>query len=355
MFCKGKIKYVLSSTFTEEGFVSCLPDLLANIERVYILKGAPGTGKATFIRLLGESMLALGYELEYWISAADAVNPEGIYFPQLDVAVVNGSSPVSLEPRYPHVSGDIINLGECLDTALLKEQAQLIISHIDRWHALNREAKAELQGAVRAKHIMKRGNSVHLNMQQLYNLADLVYEEATGGLPPERHLFASAMTAQGHINYVQEISSDCRQRLILVGPMGSGKSTILAEIARKARQGGHSVEYYHSGMSVDSLLMIILPAFRTAVIDGGDLQLPSRPGDKTINTTAILDDFDIIGAARQHSDAIRDYEDHLTRAQEKLEEACRQLKALKQMYAARMDFEALNQRRQALLEEILDN
>lgn len=355
MFCKGKIKYVLSSTFTEEGFVSCLPDLLANIERVYILKGAPGTGKATFIRLLGDSMLALGYEMEYWISAADAVNPEGVYFPQLDAAVVNGSSPVSLEPHYPHISGDLINLGDYLDTTLLKELGKKIISHIDQWETLNREAGAQLQSAAQAKQEIKRSNSSHLNMQRLYGLAEQVYNVATRPLPPERHLFASAMTAEGYINYVEEISCDCRQRLLLVGPMGSGKSTILAEIARKARQQGHSVEYYHCGLSVESLVMIILPAFRTAVIDGGGLSLASKPGDKIIDSSVVLDNYDETLASLQQDGDMRSYQALLGAAQDKLEQARQHLKGLKRLYASKMDFEALDQRRMLLLQELIDS
>lgn len=354
MFFKGKIKYVFSSTFTEDGFASCLPDLLADIGRVYILKGAPGTGKATFMRLLGESLLALGYELEYWISAADAVNPEGIYFPQLNVAVVNGSSPLSLEPRYPHIDGDIINLDDCLNAKALKEQADTIIGYIDQWEALNQQARAELQIAARAKQAMKMANSHRLNIRRLYGLAEKVYEEATRPLPLERHFFASAMTADGYINYVDEISADCRRRLVLAGPTGSGKSTILAEIARKAKQEGHSVEYYHCGLYVDSLLMIIFPAYRTAVIDKGGLQLVTRPGDKIISTEAVLDDIELQLVAPQHGSLWRDYESHLNRAQEKLEEARRQLKALKRIYAGRMDFKALEQRRLALLEELLE-
>ncbi|HCF49750.1 MAG TPA: hypothetical protein DER60_05680 [Syntrophomonas sp.] len=353
MLYKGKIKYVLSSTFTDQGYVSCLPDLLAGIKRVYILKGAAGTGKATFIRLLGESMSSLGYEMEYWISAADAVNPEGIYFPQLDTAVVNGSSPVSIEPHYPHISGDVINLGDYLDTALIKEQARQIIKHIDQWELSNRQAEMHLQSAALAKQELKKSAAAHLNMQQLYSLVEQIYSEATLPRPGERHFFASAMTAEGYIDYVEEISSDCKQRFVLTGPAGSGKSTILAEIARKAKQQGNSVEYYYCGLEADSLLMIIPPAFSTAVIDGGGLQLNLKPWDKVINTEAVLDDFEILKEAQVSSLANHNYEELLSKAQEKLEEAYRELKALKHLYASKMNFQALNQRRMALLEELI--
>jgi len=343
---------MLTSTFTDQGYVSRLPELLMGISRVYILKGAAGTGKATFIRLLGESMSALGYEMEYWISAADAVNPEGVYFPQLDIAVVNGSSPVCLEPRYPHINGDIINLSDYLNTALIKEHAQEIIRRIDQWEQLNRQAEKHLLAAAQTKQEMKKPAVAHLNMKQLCSLVERVYSEVTRPRNGERHFFASAMTADGYVDYVEAISSDCRQRFILTGPAGSGKSTILAEIARKAKHQGHSVEYYHCGLESDSLLMIILPAYSAAVIDSGGLQLHLKPWDKVINTESVLDNFEILKEAQVHSLAEQKYKESLCKAQEKLQEANQELKALKQLYASKMDFEALNQRRMALLEEL---
>lgn len=352
MFYRGKTKYMLTSTFTDQGYVSCLPELLTGISRVYILKGAAGTGKATFIRLLGESMSELGYELEYWISAADAVNPEGVYFPQLDLAVVNGSSPVCLEPRYPHISGEIINLSDYLNSALIKEHAGEIIKHFDQWEKLHREAGEHLLTAAQTRREMKKPAVARHNMQQLYSLAERVYSEVTRPRNGERHFFARAMTAEGYVDYVEAISSDCRQRFILTGPAGSGKSTILVEIARKARQQGDSVEYYHCGLEYESLILIILPAYSAAVIDGGGLQLNLKPWDKVINTETVLDNFDILKDIQGYSLAEHKYKESLCRAQEKLAEANRKLKALKRLYASKMDFEALDRRRIALLQEL---
>lgn len=353
MFYKGKSKYVLSSTFTEQGLISCLPDLVVGLRRVYILKGAAGTGKSTFIRLTGEALSERGYEVEYWISAADAFNPEGIYIPQLDTAVVNGSGAAALEPRYPNVTGYLLYLGDYLEQDAIKQQAMQIIGHIERREEKHKEAVLHLQAAARAHAIIKRGNASHLNLQKLYSLADELYCAATKPLPLEKHYFASAMTASGYINYVGEISADCRQRFILTGPTGSGKSTILAEIAGKALAQGHSVEYFHSGLEAESLLMIILPAFSTAVIDAGGLQLDAKAGDKVISMEAILDDFDSAQAMAIYSSVERDYETLLGKAQEELEQARQELKALKRLYASKMDFQALDKQRLQLLAEIL--
>ena len=52
---------------------------------------------------------------EFWISAIDPLNPDGVYIYQLDVAVINGSLPTPSTPVIPAVLGEIINLGEYLD------------------------------------------------------------------------------------------------------------------------------------------------------------------------------------------------------------------------------------------------
>lgn len=353
MLYNGKSKYVLSSTFTQKGLISCLPDLIAGLRRVYILKGAPGTGKSTFIRFIGGSMAERGYEVEYWVSALDAFNPEGVHIPQLDTAVVNGSGTACLEPRYPNVTEYLVNLGEYLDKDAVQEQALKIIGHIQGQEKGHKEAIAYLQKAGEAYRQIKKGHVSHLNMGRLYELAGEIYGAATIPLDKEKHYFASAMTAGGYVNYVGEISKGCRERFILTGPAGSGKSTILAEIARLGTEKGHNVEYFHSGLDPESLLMIILPAFRTAVIDAGELRPDPRIGDKVINTEALLCDFDPEKARTVYSAVKRNYEALLGRAQEELEKAREELKALKGLYAGTMDFTSLDEGRLKLLQQIL--
>ena len=72
---RGKVRYVLTSSNTSQGFHTFLPELLQGVLKIFVLKGAPGSGKSTFMRLLGESFSEQGYEVELWVSAADPVSP----------------------------------------------------------------------------------------------------------------------------------------------------------------------------------------------------------------------------------------------------------------------------------------
>ena len=125
---RGKVRYVLTSSNTSHGFRTFLPELLQGVAKVFVLKGAPGTGKSTFIRLLGESFSDQGYEVEFWVSADDPVSPEGVFIPQLKAAVVNGSLSSPIDPSYPGVTRDIIYLGDYWDKNILQDYSQEIIN-----------------------------------------------------------------------------------------------------------------------------------------------------------------------------------------------------------------------------------
>jgi len=93
---RGKVRYVLTSSHTSQGFHTFIPELLREIPKIYILKGAPGSGKSTFIRLLGESLSEQGYEVEFWISAADPVSPEEFSFLSCKRRWLTGAWPIQL-------------------------------------------------------------------------------------------------------------------------------------------------------------------------------------------------------------------------------------------------------------------
>jgi hypothetical protein len=70
------------------GFSHFIPQLLCGLHRLYVLEGPLGSGQGVFIRQLGEDVLERGLCAEFWISASDPLNPEGILIPEMETAVV---------------------------------------------------------------------------------------------------------------------------------------------------------------------------------------------------------------------------------------------------------------------------
>jgi DNA replication protein DnaC len=63
---KGKIRYGYPGGNTCRGFYSFFALGLKNMERIFILKGGPGTGKSTLMRKIGLEMAERGFNVDFW-------------------------------------------------------------------------------------------------------------------------------------------------------------------------------------------------------------------------------------------------------------------------------------------------
>ncbi|MGE5391359.1 MAG: hypothetical protein ACM3PE_09885 [Deltaproteobacteria bacterium] len=349
------IRYVFTSSNTYDGFHSFIPDLVKPLQRVYILKGAPGSGKSTFIRMLGESLSERGYEVDFWLSAADPLNPEGLYLPRLDLAVVNGSQGLGLDPHYPGATGEVIGFEQYQDREALRRFGSEIIGLIDRLEAEREKVEQILMQAAGAREDIKKNVSQRLQLGRVIRLADQLEGELFQEGPAERHFYASSFSAEGTINYVDEISRSCQRRYVLKGPPGSGKSIIIAEIAERGRRRGWYLEYYHCGLDYETMLMLLIPSQGIALIDAGNAELNLRPWDVVIDMNEYLEEPDSPEQVQETAEVERLYETLLLQAQEGLESSQKTLLDLKKIYSSAMDFSGLERRREELLEEIINN
>ncbi|MEN6348805.1 MAG: hypothetical protein ABFD08_05315 [Syntrophomonas sp.] len=351
MSYKGRIRYVFTSSNTGQGFQTFIPQLVERLRKVYILKGAAGTGKTTFIKLLGESICEQGYEVEYWISALNPVNPDGLYIPQLEAAVVNGSLPQPIDPRYPGGGGEIINLGDYLDRKKLDGKMQEIREVVLRVENEQSNAYNILRTAARVEDEITGLTLGYIDMERVKQIVDCLGEEFLDRQPREKHYFARTITADGILDYVDELSSDCRKRYIFEGPRGSG-GLVLEELARKVREGDHYLEYYHCGLNGDRVCMLIIRNLQMALIDGAYTKVVKKPWDIIIDTSSCLEGYDSDSVTLKSSEAERRFESLLLEAQNLLDSALLSLKELKKINAASMDFGLVDQKMEQIKEEL---
>jgi hypothetical protein len=112
------------------GFYSLYDQLLdpAQASAYYILKGGPGCGKSSLMKRVGLQAEEAGYFVEYIHCCGDPNSLDGIYIPELRAAIVDGTAPHVIEPVYPGVVEQYINLGECYDKAGLGDVREEIMS-----------------------------------------------------------------------------------------------------------------------------------------------------------------------------------------------------------------------------------
>ena len=86
---------------TSKGFFSYY-DYLANGEefnKIYIIKGGPGTGKSTTMKEVGNWGEKKGFDVDYIHCSSDPNSLDGVIIKDIGVAMVDGTSPHIVDPK----------------------------------------------------------------------------------------------------------------------------------------------------------------------------------------------------------------------------------------------------------------
>ena len=81
------------------------------LEKVYIIKGGPGTGKSHLIKSLAAAAKEKNYDIEYFHCSADVNSLDGIIINDIKTAIIDGTAPHVTDPKYPGAVDIIVNVG----------------------------------------------------------------------------------------------------------------------------------------------------------------------------------------------------------------------------------------------------
>ncbi|MDD2498454.1 MAG: PRK06851 family protein [Desulfitobacteriaceae bacterium] len=353
---QGNIKYVYPGGNTAQGFYSFYRSGLQGMEHIFILKGGPGTGKSTLMRKIGLAMMDRGFNVEFWQCSSDNDSLDGVLIPALKAAVVDGTAPHIVDPKYPGVVDQIINLGDCWNEEVLQANGNEIKDLADRISSCFSTAYQYLKAAKAVHDDWEAINNAALDVKKANQLAEELVEEIfQSNKPLVRHLFAGAITPKGMLNFIDNITGDCRSRYIIKGLPGTGKSTLTKKVMQAAMNRGYQMDVYHCSFDPDSIDMLVIPALSLAVIDGTPPHEidPQRPGDKIIDMLDCLDLEEVNKKADKMADMETEFQ-HLTgEAVKNLAQAKKLHDELEGFYIKAMDFEAINKKRTKIFNKIL--
>ncbi len=121
------------------GFYSLFNELYnpENEWKMYIIKGGPGTGKSSLMKKIITEAENRNLFCEKIHCSSDPSSIDAVIIPELKISIADGTSPHTIEPVYPGVCEEIINLGSCWNTESLKTNSDKIkeITKINSyWH-----------------------------------------------------------------------------------------------------------------------------------------------------------------------------------------------------------------------------
>lgn len=94
------------------GFYSFYDEIFGNekIERRYLIKGGPGTGKSSFMRRVAHVCSDNGHNVAYYCCSSDPASLDAVIIDGR-IAIIDSTAPHVLEPTLTGVRDEIINLG----------------------------------------------------------------------------------------------------------------------------------------------------------------------------------------------------------------------------------------------------
>ncbi|NMD72351.1 hypothetical protein HHO41_18945 [Bacillus sp. DNRA2] len=280
---------------TARGFHSLFESSLQDLEKLFILKGGPGTGKSTLMKRIGEAFSTQGYDVEYLHCASDNGSIDGVKIPALKAGIVDGTAPHIIEPKAPGAIEEYVNLGVAWDTAKLAAQKDKIQELSKKNSASYQKAYSTFAEALRVHDEWEKIYIETMDFEKANQFTAQLIDELLGnrrssGETIVRHRFLGAATPKGAVDFVQNLTEEIPNRYFIKGRPGSGKSTLLKKIVAHAEKRGFDVEVYHCGFDPNSLDMVIIRELGFAIFDSTAPHeyFPSRHGDEIIDMYAHL-------------------------------------------------------------------
>lgn len=358
---RGKGRDMFLGGNTCRGFFSYYSHIISPQEakRIFILKGGPGVGKSTFMKNVAERMLESGYDIENMHCSSDSNSLDGIVIPEIGIAMIDGTAPHVIDPKYPGAVDEIINLGEFWDNSILYKKKQTIV-----------DTKMEIsQYYTRAYRHLAAAACIFDDNVALYEsgldearvnivIAEWIDEmfdlrRPASKVGSQRCLFASAITPEGLKNYLDGLMTADNIYMVKGSPW-AGTQKVLECVKENALIRGYKVESYYCAFNPTKLEHLVLPQLNMALTTINEYHTTDACTLRQIDFVEMLDQ----GIAAKNESEIEYnrsvFDDLLKKAIELMHHAKVLHDELEAYYIPAMDFLAVQDKREMIMERILD-
>ncbi|MGN1033074.1 MAG: PRK06851 family protein [Intestinibacter sp.] len=268
----GKIRKMFPGGNTSNGFYSFFDYIIPkDVNRIFCLKGGPGVGKSSFMKKVAREFVKMGYDVEIHYCSSDPKSLDGVVIKGLDVVLLDATAPHVVDPKLPGAVDEIINFGEFWDTEELERNKSEIELCNDNISDCFQRAFKFLKSAEPIYLDIESKNSKCMDWSKVNKITDDFMDklfdsvEFCGGVPKCRHLFGSAITPAGYLDYSDSLFEGVENIYCLSGDIGVGKSEFLRNVYERALKKGLNVEVYHFPLIVDKLQAVYIPRLNVAV------------------------------------------------------------------------------------------
>ena len=340
------------------GFYSLYDQLLPSetASAIYILKGGAGCGKSTLMRKVSARCREAGLDTEHILCSGDPDSLDAVVIPALRIALVDGTAPHVVEPKYPGVVEQYVNLGACYDKAALTPIREEILSAMKGYKECYSRAYRCLAAAAEIREDLRSTLLTEQLEERLRKRARGILKrevKRTGGLPGQvKQRFLSAVTPSGTLCRFSTVDALADRVYALSDSYGLAHP-LLEQLLTGITAAGYDVIACPSPMAPDRLEHLLVPRLKLAFVTSAPSD--SYPGTpyRRLRLDAMADK-ELLRRSRPRLRFARKVADALMEeAEESLADAKRMHDDLEALYNPHVDFDRVEHMADAIADEIL--
>ena len=270
----GTVTYYFGHALTGQGKKHLYKELMDEAALVYVLQGAPTYKGSELLKKLGYFYVKQGFAVEWFKHPLLEDVVEAVFIQECKYLFV-WSSEWNLEPTLLGTKHHVISFYDCLEESQLEsvgEKLATVMKERAQWHD---KSFSMLESAKKLHDDWEVVTQSCMDWQaldeQISSLKSDVFQSMTLNKEGSRtHRLLGTLTPTGAQNTVESMTKNLTRRLMIKGKPGTGKSSLMKNLADEANARGLDAQIIWCGLDAGSVDMVIIPELNFCIFDSTD-------------------------------------------------------------------------------------
>ncbi|MGE5629482.1 MAG: hypothetical protein ACM3TR_00120 [Caulobacteraceae bacterium] len=260
-----------------------------------------------------------------------------------------------MDPKNPGAVDEIINLGEYWNEEGLVKDRESIVNFNKEIKGLFNSAYRYLASAKEMQDDIENIVSGAVDAAKLNRMLISTKNELVDGIEildkvgKTRHLFDSAITPDGLVDYIETIIDGNYACYYLNGAPGTGSTELLSYLAGEYNLKGYDVELYHQPLNPERLQTLVVDSLKVAVTVNPKLE---HKAYKIIDLNGNMNADKLESKTGMLANDKKMQDDMLAEAVKRIQMAKKEHDEMEKSYIASMNFDAITECRKRIVDRI---